>query len=408
MTMLKNLKYKYIRNQTLFWYWLVFVAILVIGCLVTLYVAIAQDTEMRNDLSTYAATIEQSINWQEHAAKLNTKPEALKESDFSELYRQLNGACKVNKNCHFIYLLYADSSANQPNVKFLLDASPQPSSEISHLGDVFAEASNPLKQAMQHKTKLVDGPVTDRWGTWVSAFVPIGVTRNTPQFIMLGIDVVAADWKSRIFKKMLLPIISMLVFLGILLRLIFHNIKREKLVTQLSNSTSILAEIANNDALTGLPNRRLLEDRMSQALKSAQRAESIAAVLFLDLDLFKSVNDTHGHVVGDQVLKMVAQRLTNLLRAEDTVARIGGDEFVVLLQNLTDEQQVKITADKILNVLAAPYVLDKQKILLGASVGIAMFPPHGAEPNDLISHADIAMYAAKRQGRNCYAIYQAD
>ena len=180
------------------------------------------------------------------------------------------------------------------------------------------------------------------------------------------------------------------------------------MVTQLSNSTSILAEIANNDALTGLPNRRLLEDRMSQALKSVQRAESIAAVLFLDLDLFKSVNDTHGHVVGDQVLKMVAQRLTNLLRAEDTVARIGGDEFVVLLQNLTDEQQVKITADKILNVLAAPYVLDKQKILLGASVGIAMFPPHGAEPNDLISHADIAMYAAKRQGRNCYAIYQLD
>jgi diguanylate cyclase (GGDEF)-like protein len=166
--------------------------------------------------------------------------------------------------------------------------------------------------------------------------------------------------------------------------------------------------MANNDALTGLPNRRLLEDRMAQALKEASRAQQMVAVLFLDLDYFKVVNDTHGHVIGDQLLKSVGERLTDLLRAEDTVARIGGDEFVILLPKLNDEQQLVATAEKVISELALPFHIANQTLQVGVSIGIALYPQHDDSPSKLIKLADDAMYVAKRLGRNCYHVYQPD
>lgn len=290
----------------------------------------------------------------------------------------------------------------------MLDASPQPISEISQLGDVFVEATDELKQAMQFRKAFVEGPVADHWGTWVSVRMPIESTVKPPHFAMLNIDVAVTKWTERILKAMIAPVLTTLIFLGILTSFIYHAHKREKLLAQLYNSTSALSEIANNDALTGLPNRRLLEDRMMQALKAAKQSDNIVAALFLDLDYFKIVNDTNGHAIGDELLKLVAKRLTNLLRTEDTVARIGGDEFVVLLSALSDEQQAVAAAQKIVTELALPFVLAKQTLQLGVSVGIALYPQHADEPSDLISHADIAMYAAKRRGRNCYAIYDCD
>jgi diguanylate cyclase (GGDEF)-like protein len=118
------------------------------------------------------------------------------------------------------------------------------------------------------------------------------------------------------------------------------------------------------------------------------------------------VNDTHGHFIGDQLLKKVAERLTALLRAEDTVARIGGDEFVILLTKLNDEQQVITTAEKVISEFAQPFHIAEQTLLAGVSIGIAFYPQHDDDPASLIKYADDAMYAAKRQGRNCYAIYQ--
>jgi diguanylate cyclase (GGDEF)-like protein len=406
--MLGFIKFKHIQDQAKHWYWILFVLTLLIGALFTFYVAKAQDAEMRETLITYAATIEQSIDWRYHAATLNTHPDQLKESDMAELGAQLNSACKANKDCHFIYLLYADKQKGKTSVKFLLDASPQPPSEISHLGDIFVEASDELKRGLLTRKALVEGPVTDRWGTWVSAHVPLTATVKTSNFVMLGVDVAVNNWNSRIFKKTLVPIISTLVFLGILLGFMYQNRVREKLLAQLFSSQSALSELANNDALTGLPNRRLLEDRMAQALKEASRAQQMVAVLFLDLDYFKVVNDTHGHLIGDQLLKKVGERLTTLLRAEDTVARIGGDEFVILLPKLSDEQQLIATAEKVINELAQPFNITGQILQVGVSIGIALYPQHGDEPGKLIKLADDAMYVAKRLGRNCYHIYQPD
>ncbi len=406
--MIESIKFKRSQDQVKNWYWALFFLTLLIGLLYIFYLAQSQDEEMRDNLIVYARTIEQSIDWQPHANTLNTNPDALKEADLARLKLQLNSACKANKNCHFIYLLYTQHQKDKIQVKFLLDAISQPPSEISHLGDIFAEASEDLKQGMQNRKALVEGPVTDRWGTWVSALVPLTSTIETPNFVMLGIDVAVTNWHQQIYKKLIAPIIITLFFLIILAGLIFQSKKRQKLFDQMLSSTSALTVMANNDVLTGLPNRRLLEDRMEQALKEASRADDIVAVLFLDLDYFKVVNDTYGHVIGDQLLKKVAERLTHLLRAEDTVARIGGDEFVILLPKLSDEQQLIATVEKVIKELDKPFQIAEKTLQVGVSIGIALYPQHDDNPNQLIKHADDAMYVAKRQGRNCYAVYQPD
>lgn len=406
--MLELTKFKRVQDQVKHRYWILFILTLLIGLFYIINVARTQDEEMRDNLITYAKTIEQSIDWRPYAATLNTSPNLLKETDLSELNSQLNSACRANKNCHFIYLLYTQNQKNTLQVKFLLDVSPQPPSEISHLGEIFVEASDALKQGLKTRKPLVEGPVTDHWGTWVSAHVPLTTTLKTPNFVILGIDVAASNWHQQVYKKTIAPIIITLFFLTVLAGLIMQSKKREKLFEQMLHSTSALTMMANNDALTNLPNRRLLEDRMAQALKEASRAQQMLAVLFLDLDYFKVVNDTHGHLVGDQLLKQAAGRLTALLRAEDTVARIGGDEFVVLLPKISDDKQLIATAEKVISELAKPFYIADLTLQLGVSIGIALYPAHDDNPSKLIKYADDAMYVAKRLGRNCYHVYQPD
>lgn len=406
--MLNFFKFKRNKVQAINWYWVLFCFTLLIGLIYIAYVAKSQDVEMRDNLITYAKTIEQSIDWRPHAATLNTNPDQLKKADLAQLELQLNSACKANKNCHFIYLLYIDKQKGKTQIKFLLDASPQPASEISYLGEIFFDGSEALKQGLLAQKALVEGPVTDRWGTWVSAHVPLNITLKTPNFVMLGIDVAVNNWNQQIYKKIIAPIIITVFFLLVLAGLNYQNKAKEKLLAQMLSSQSVLSDLANNDALTGLPNRRLLEDRMAQALKEASRAQQLVAVLFLDLDYFKVVNDTHGHVIGDLLLKKVAERLTSLLRAEDTVARIGGDEFVILLPKLNDAQQLIAMAEKVISELAQSFHIVEQALQVGVSIGIALYPQHNDNPSNLIKLADDAMYVAKRLGRNCYHIYQPD
>ena len=152
------------------------------------------------------------------------------------------------------------------------------------------------------------------------------------------------------------------------------NNEREQLYAALFNTTTELTEIANNDELTGLPNRRLLQDRIAQAIKSAGRTRQIVAVLFLDLDYFKIVNDTHGHPIVDQLLKLVATRLKGLLRTEDTVARIGGDEFIVLLSNLSSDLQAITMAEKVVKVLTEPFQVARKTLKYWRECGRCAIP----------------------------------
>ncbi|MDI6747182.1 MAG: EAL domain-containing protein [Rhodocyclaceae bacterium] len=171
-------------------------------------------------------------------------------------------------------------------------------------------------------------------------------------------------------------------------------------ITQRKRSEAELAYRANYDALTGLPNRNLLAERLGQALKQARREDTLVAILFLDLDLFKQVNDTLGHAIGDRLLQSVAERLHHCVRETDTIARQGGDEFVVLLANIEDTVAAAAVADKIIARMAEPFAFDGNEVHIGASIGITLFPNDGDDIETLFRNADLAMYRAKNAGRN--------
>jgi len=163
---------------------------------------------------------------------------------------------------------------------------------------------------------------------------------------------------------------------------------------------------ALHDALTGLPNRTLLYDRLRQGIIAAARDAEPLALLFLDLDRFKEVNDSLGHLAGDQLLRLVAARLQGALRESDTVARLGGDEFAVLLPG-TGAHGAEVAAGKIMRAFRQPFMLDERPLTIGASTGVAAFPHHGAEADTLLRCADVAMYMAKRAGGGI-AVYSLD
>ncbi len=169
-----------------------------------------------------------------------------------------------------------------------------------------------------------------------------------------------------------------------------------KRTQQLAGANKELKHQALHDSLTSLPNRVLLQDRLAQAIRTAKRDEHSAALLLSDLDRFKEVNDTLGHHYGDLLLQQVAVRLRSVLRDSDTVARLGGDEFAILLPDVTDQDQIILTANKIVTAIAAPFIFEDQNIHIGISIGVAICPGDSDKPSTLMRQADVAMYVAKR------------
>ena len=166
-----------------------------------------------------------------------------------------------------------------------------------------------------------------------------------------------------------------------------------------------LRRLAYHDPLSGLPNRQLFNDELDLSLLNAQREGRSVAVLFVDLDRFKDINDTLGHTFGDRLLPLVAARLKRCLRADDTLARLGGDEFTVILHDLERPEDAQNVAGKILESFADPFKLDGRASYLSASIGISVSPDHGDDRESLLKHADVAMYRAKEEGRNRYCLY---
>jgi diguanylate cyclase (GGDEF)-like protein len=161
-----------------------------------------------------------------------------------------------------------------------------------------------------------------------------------------------------------------------------------------------LHKLAHHDALTGLPNRKLFYDRLARAVALARRHQRPLALMLLDMDDFKAVNDTHGHHVGDELLRQVASRLSRCLRATDCVARLGGDEFIIYVADLADVQDAARVAQKILDALSEPYCIEEHRFRSHSSLGISLHPEDGDDMEVLVRHADAAMYAAKQQGGN--------
>ncbi|TFW02518.1 EAL domain-containing protein [Oxalobacteraceae bacterium OM1] len=176
-------------------------------------------------------------------------------------------------------------------------------------------------------------------------------------------------------------------------------------VTRKRETDELIWRQANFDALTGLPNRAMFHDRLEQAIMKAARQGEQLALLFLDLDYFKEVNDTLGHAMGDRLLQLAAQRLHHCVRASDTVARLGGDEFTVILNDVAEAHSVERVVQTILRTMAEPFLLGVEKVYVSASIGITLFPADGNDADLLIKHADQAMYAAKEQGRNRFSYF---
>lgn len=188
---------------------------------------------------------------------------------------------------------------------------------------------------------------------------------------------------------------------------ISHYVAVEEDITALKNAEERILHMANHDVLTGLPTQRLAMDRLVSALAVARRNKTKVAILFIDLDGFKTVNDTLGHEAGDHVLKETAARLCSSVREVDTVARVGGDEFWILLTDVRDKDCITTVAEKVIKAVATPYKLETVEVNIGASVGISLYPDHRVSPPELVKLADQAMYEIKRQGKNNYAFADA-
>ena len=181
-----------------------------------------------------------------------------------------------------------------------------------------------------------------------------------------------------------------------------HNMLEVRLLyTKVENYNKVLEQTALHDSMTGLPNRALFDDRLVHAIALAKRHDWTLAVMFLDLDRFKCINDTHGHAVGDGVLKEVAKRLLQHSRDEDTVCRNGGDEFLYLLMNPQGSENIERIAGVLLKNIAQPIAMDDLQPVIKASIGIAVYPDNGTTGEQLIRNADAAMYRAKKRLNGC-------
>lgn len=192
---------------------------------------------------------------------------------------------------------------------------------------------------------------------------------------------------------------------NLLVRSMTYAIERQRLLVEMEKARQLERYLAYHDGLTHLPNRQLFYDRLEQAAVHAKRSDTLVGVLFLDLDDFKRMNETHGHSTGDALLQAVAERLKSGLRESDTIARIGGDEFTVLLSNITKVEDAVKVAQKLIEEFTEPFRIGDKKFFVTVSVGISFYPFDGTETETLIKMADIAMYRVKGQGKNNYQLY---
>ncbi len=206
------------------------------------------------------------------------------------------------------------------------------------------------------------------------------------------------------FWRLYLGLSSGLVIGLAILPLFYVVILRELEATnkKLQEQIDVTAFAATHDSLTGLPNRFLFMDRLVQAIDRSKRNKSRFAILFIDLDKFKHINDTLGHALGDDVLQNIASRLRDVLRDSDSVARLGGDEFIVLLSDLTSRQNAQQAAQRIVKIFNVPFNLKGHKLMVTGSVGISIFPDDAEDIDKLINCSDVAMYKAKNIGGNTF------
>lgn len=191
-------------------------------------------------------------------------------------------------------------------------------------------------------------------------------------------------------------------------RLVVATLRAQEMTEAAEGSAARMSHMAEHDFLTGLPNRSLLSARLAQSIALAQRHGKRVALLFLDIDHFKHINDSLGHAVGDRLLQSAATRLQSCIRTSDTICRQGGDEFVVLLAEIDTAQDAALAAEKLIAAMSDPYLVDDHRLHVTLSIGISIYPDDGRDVEAVLSNADVAMYHAKENGRNKYQLFTSD
>lgn len=219
--------------------------------------------------------------------------------------------------------------------------------------------------------------------------------------LMIPID--ANAYTGNVVAWIMLLVNAIVMPLFVIQAIAVYQTNTQALLEALRTQRDQIEHLAHRDRLTGLPSLSLAEDRLEMALHAAHRIGTKVALMFVDLDGFKAVNDTYGHAAGDRMLQEVARRLSETIRDEDTAARVGGDEFMVVLGGVQDSTQVARVAERLVQVLSMPLTEGEYVLAVGASIGIALYPDHGTTAQTLRRVADEAMYSVKRQGKNHFA-----
>ena len=244
----------------------------------------------------------------------------------------------------------------------------------------------------------------------LESYIPLRRSQDAPIEGVLEIYTDVTDTLATSVKRQRLVMLSVIAALAVLYGIFCLIVKYADGVIKKQHEQQRLADqnlhhMSTHDALTNLPNRMLLLDRIKQSLSAAERRNNLLAVAFIDLDNFKTINDSLGHHVGDEVLKTVSQRLSLILRKGDTIARLGGDEFVIALPDVATRADTFLITQKVLDTIAVPISTEGHELHLTASIGIALYPEHGQDVETLMRNADMAMYSAKQLGRNRHQIY---
>ena len=492
-----------------------------IGVVSVLFVANLSDKKMRSELLAQAEIAAHSINI-EKILSLSGSKNDLDRADYQRIKSQLQQIRKLRDKYKFIYLM---GQTQDKSVFFFVDSQSVESKDYAPPGLIYKEVSDAYLHVFDTAKEAVVGPITDRWGTSVTALIPLKNPHTGKTIAVLGMDITAGNWNNSILLYSTIPFaIIMLFIISIILLVlkkrstlsyveseerhkqffenapigiihydnrgtvtdvndamisilgsshdevvgisvddlqnkvladavskslegkaghyegeytsitgsrtsiikadlmpIIHNGKvssgvaiaediseQKKIHKNLLEQKKKLKHLAHHDALTDLPNRLLFDDRLEQSILKSKRSGKSTAVLFIDLDHFKEINDSLGHKVGDKVLKAVTERLNAILRREDTLARLGGDEFTVVMGGLNQGQNASLLAQKILEALSLPFMIEEHELYVSSSIGISLYPEDGTSAQDLLKYADAAMYKAKDEGRNNFQFYSAE
>ncbi|MCB1863933.1 MAG: EAL domain-containing protein [Chromatiales bacterium] len=386
------------RGSRAIWPAVVMLTAVLAGVIATVQAVRSADAALREQWLTEAQLMVRAMDWEAVRALRGAADDAMR-PEYARLKLQLERLRAVGAQYRFAYLLVR---GNDGVVRFLIDSEPAGSADYSPPGMAYDEATPELLTLFDDQVPMTEGPVQDRWGVWVSALVAQPDPDSGRTLAVFGVDVDARNWREALVRAALLPLGATLAFVATALVLLRMRARTRAEHARLRASEERLYAQAHHDSLTGLPNQRLLADRMQQALAHAHRMESRAAILFLDLDRFKNVNDSLGHTMGDALLSTVADRLRRMVREDDTVARLGGDEFVILMPEIRQDDDPRHVAQKIIDELARPVPIGGQSVSVGVSIGIAVYPDDALDAAGWLACADRAMYAAKDSGRNTY------